>query len=87
MSTRHRRRRRWSGPRPRDPKGSAAFEVATDDAAATFECSLDGAPFAPCDAAVASAGLADGLHTFEARATDTAGNTDASPACLAGRST
>ncbi|HWK27660.1 MAG TPA: putative metal-binding motif-containing protein [Solirubrobacter sp.] len=47
--------------------------------AATFECSLDGAPFAACDGLVALAGLAPGAHTFAARAIDRAGNVDPTP--------
>lgn len=45
----------------------------------TFECSLDGAPFAVCDGVVSLAGLAPGRHTFEVRAIDRAGNVDPTP--------
>ncbi len=46
----------------------------------TFECSLDGAAWEDCVSAASYAGLVEGSHTFETRATDAAGNTDLSPA-------
>ncbi len=52
----------------------------TAPGALTFECSLDGAPFAPCSSGDAWTGLALGDHTFAVRATDTAGNVDGMPA-------
>jgi hypothetical protein len=51
------------------------------DEPATFECDLDGEGYAPC-AASASFPLAPGQHTLAVRATDPAGNTDASPAVV-----
>jgi large repetitive protein len=49
------------------------------DEPATFECSLDGADFEPCLATATFPGLGSGWHTVSARATDAAGNTDATP--------
>ena len=51
---------------------------------ATFECSLDGGGFSPCSASVTFDDLEPGHHTLAARATDTAGNTDPTPARLDG---
>ncbi len=47
---------------------------------ATFECSVNGGPWAACASPVTVGPLGDGAHTFAARARDDAGNLDASPA-------
>jgi hypothetical protein len=47
---------------------------------ATFACSIDGAAYSACTSPQAYGPLAAGTHTFAVRATDTAGNTDPSPA-------
>jgi large repetitive protein len=46
----------------------------------TFECRLDGAPFALCGSPKSYGGLGKGDHRFEVRAIDAAGNADATPA-------
>lgn len=46
---------------------------------ATFECSFDSSPFAPCQPPVTWSDLPDGTHVFRVRAVDAAGNRDASP--------
>jgi hypothetical protein len=48
------------------------------DPGATFECSVDGAAFAACSSPF-SARLRRGAHTLTVRATDRAGNVEASP--------
>jgi hypothetical protein len=59
---------------------TATFPFTSTEANSTFECSLDGAAFAPCTAPVAYSDLVVGDHAFAVRATDAAGNTDPSPA-------
>ena len=72
-----------SGPQGLTDDSSPEFEFSSNEAGADFECSLDGAAFVACDSPYRSAMLADGDHELEVRATDSAGNTDASPASRA----
>ncbi len=58
---------------------SASFSFSSE-AAATFSCSLDGAPFTSCVSPVGYGALAAGTHVFAVRASDGAGNVDATPA-------
>jgi hypothetical protein len=62
----------------RKKKARVTFTL-TSTEPGSFECSLDGGPFAPC-ASPFSVKLRRGRHTLMARATDVAGNTDQSPA-------
>jgi hypothetical protein len=50
----------------------------TANEASTFECKLDTGAVEPCTSQKSYANLADGLHAFTVRATDTAGNVGAS---------
>jgi endonuclease/exonuclease/phosphatase family metal-dependent hydrolase len=59
--------------------GAQMFAFTSDDAGATFECRLDAGAFAACTSPKAVE-VTEGTHTFEARATDALGNTDATPA-------
>ncbi len=69
---------------PDDPSSfnvSFAFEGEDELAGVEgYECSLDDAPFAPCATPQSYNGLANGLHTLQVAAVDSAGNVDSSPA-------
>ncbi len=58
---------------------SARFALASNDPVATFRCSLDGAPFAPCTSPLTLTGLAQGDHVLQVAAVNAIG-ADASPA-------
>jgi hypothetical protein len=68
-----------SGPSGLTASSDATFGFTADESGSTFECSLDGAGFSSCTSPATFNGLADGPHTFDVRATDGAGNTDATP--------
>ena len=62
------------------PEGDAAVFSFSANESASFSCSLDGAAFTSCGSPRSYSGLDSGWHTFAVRATDTAGNVEASPA-------
>jgi subtilisin-like proprotein convertase family protein len=72
-----------SGPSGFVRNTSATFAFSSSEAASTFQCSLDGAAFAPCSSPKSYSGLANKRHTFKVRATDGAGNLDPTPATRA----
>jgi hypothetical protein len=69
-----------SGPEATTTATDATFTFSSSETDATFECSLDGAPYAVCASPTDVAGMTIGVHLLEVRAIDSAGNTDASPA-------
>jgi hypothetical protein len=70
-----------SGPPDPSESSSASFTYASNEPGSSFECSLDGAPFASCPpAGISYGGLGSGPHSFQVRATDPSANTDQTPA-------
>ncbi len=66
-----------SGPTRDD---TPTFAFSSSEASSTFQCRVDGAAFTACASPHTLGRLAAGVHTFEVRATDRAGNVDATPA-------
>jgi large repetitive protein len=69
-----------SGPSGTVPSTDATFGFSSNEAAATFECSLDDAAFTACVSPKTYSNLVVGAHTLKVRAKDAAGNIDGSPA-------
>jgi hypothetical protein len=67
-----------SAPKAVTTAASATFTFSASEAG-SFECRLDGAPFALCGSPKSYSGLGKGDHRFEVRAIDAAGNADATP--------
>jgi hypothetical protein len=59
---------------------SATFTFSSTESGATFECDLDATGFRACVSPSTLTGLSKGMHTFQVRARDAAGNLDATPA-------
>ncbi|MBN8868117.1 MAG: hypothetical protein J0H98_11240 [Solirubrobacterales bacterium] len=58
---------------------TAQFDLASTKAGSTFICSIDDAPYATCASPYTTPKLAEGPHTFRAKAVDSHGNIDQSP--------
>jgi hypothetical protein len=69
-----------SGPTGTIDDQTPTFGFSSPEAGATFECRFDGADFGPCASPYTTVVLPNGSHTFQARAKDAAGNSDATPA-------
>ena len=71
-----------SAPAEVDSSSSASFRFTATKPGSTFECRLDTGAFSACQSPRTYAGLADGPHTFQVRATDPSGNVDPTPASV-----
>ena len=69
-----------SGPSGTTSATTASFAFDSSDSGATFECKLDAGAYAACTSPKDYSPVSAGSHTFNVRATDAAGNTDATPA-------
>jgi hypothetical protein len=72
-----------SGPAATTTSTSASFSLSASESGSTLACKLDSGSWGSCTSPKAYSGLAVGSHTFSARATDGAGNPDATPATQA----
>jgi uncharacterized delta-60 repeat protein len=69
-----------SGPPATTTDDTPTFEFTSTEAGSSFECRVDSLAFTPCTSPYTTQSLASGSHAFEVRATDPAGNIDATPA-------
>lgn len=69
-----------SGPSGPTSATTATFQFSSDDAAATFQCRLDGGSWSGCSTGHSYTSLSQGEHTFHVRAKDSSGTFDPSPA-------
>ncbi|SEK36959.1 Ig-like domain (group 3) [Stigmatella aurantiaca] len=69
-----------SGPSGDTFEADASFRFNATETNVTYECSLDNAAFTPCEEAPTFPGLAEGSHSLQVRARDSAGNVDPTPA-------
>ncbi|HEY0390343.1 MAG TPA: right-handed parallel beta-helix repeat-containing protein [Solirubrobacterales bacterium] len=68
------------GPQSATTATSASLSFASTESGSTFQCSLDAGAWSNCLSPKAYSSLAVGPHSFSVKATDAAGNTDATPA-------
>ncbi len=69
-----------SGPSATTTSTSASLGFSSSESGSTFQCKLDAGSWVGCTSAKTYSGLSVGAHAFSVKATDTAGNTDPSPA-------
>ncbi|HYH57910.1 MAG TPA: Ig-like domain-containing protein [Thermoleophilaceae bacterium] len=69
-----------SGPNGAVTDATPTFAFEAGEAGAAFQCRLDDGAFAACSSPFTATALPDGPHTFSVRATDAAGNQEATAA-------
>jgi endonuclease/exonuclease/phosphatase family metal-dependent hydrolase len=69
-----------SGPSGTVATTEATFTFTSNEAGASFRCSIDGGTALPCSSGVSYSGLSNGDHTFTVASEDAAGNVDPTPA-------
>jgi Ca2+-binding RTX toxin-like protein len=69
-----------AGPASLTRDATPSFRFSATKQGSTFECSLDGGPFGPCDSAQTLAPMRDGAHSLRVRSRDMLGALDLSPA-------
>src|SRR5689334_12226579 len=72
-----------SGPTGATSDSTPTFAFTATEANSVFECRVDTGAWADCTSPWTTAALSDGDHSVSVRATDVAGNTDATPATRA----
>src|SRR5439155_2643134 len=67
---------------PADPSNdpTPTFTFSSSEPGSSLECRIDGGGWTACTSPHTTAALSEGSHSFAVRATDPAGNTDATPA-------
>ena len=69
-----------SGPTGTSNDSTPTFAFTATEANSVFECQVDSGAWANCTSPWTTGALSDGAHSVAVRATDVAGNTDATPA-------
>jgi hypothetical protein len=69
-----------AGPEANTTATTASFTFAASEDGSTFACKLDGGSWSGCSSPKGYSSVSVGSHQFSVRATDAAGNTDATPA-------
>jgi hypothetical protein len=69
-----------AGPSAPTNDSTPTFAFSSTEAGSTFACRVDGGTYGACGSPWTTTALGDGAHSVSVRATDTAGNTDGTPA-------
>jgi len=68
-----------SGPPAQTTSTGATFSFTSSEAKSTYQCRLDGAPFATCATPFSTSGISEGRHVLDVRAVDLVGNVQPTP--------